>query len=148
MVLFSPRLLSLLNHMSLDRLIQLAKRTGDRLIVHDPSGENDLVIMDVDSYERLLDLETEPWERDQDEFEDDMPGDELSSWYSAADVLGGKQIIDNEIKIEDVPFASEASMDDWLQTFPVPQAHSSPLPSTWGEEPLTEDEPVFYEEPV
>ena len=40
--------------MSLDRLINLAKRTGDRLIVHDPIGGNDIVIMNVDEYEMLL----------------------------------------------------------------------------------------------
>lgn len=39
---------------SLDRLIDLAKRTGDRLIVHDPIHGRDMVIMDVDEYERMV----------------------------------------------------------------------------------------------
>lgn len=39
---------------SLDRLIALAKRTGDRLIIHDPSSGQDMVILDIDSYERLM----------------------------------------------------------------------------------------------
>src|SRR3989344_3372524 len=135
---------------ALDRLIRLAQRTGDRLIVHDPSGENDLVIMGVDSYEQLLDrqtvsadrswLEPEPWERkylaemeangadeadSTDEFAGDMPWDEPSPWYSAAEVLGEK-----------------------------PPTRLSSLPFTWGgEDPLVKedplagnDEPVFYEE--
>ena len=39
---------------SLDRLIDLAKRTGDRLIIHDPLEGRDVVILDVDEYERLV----------------------------------------------------------------------------------------------
>ncbi|GEM_PF-1597527 len=39
---------------SLDRLINLAKKTGDRLIVHNPIDNQDVVIMDLDSYEGML----------------------------------------------------------------------------------------------
>lgn len=38
----------------LERLIELARRTGDRLIIHDPSAQRDLVIMDLDQYELLV----------------------------------------------------------------------------------------------
>ena len=41
--------------MSLDRLIDLAHRTGDRLIVHNPLDNQDVVIMSVDEYEYLVD---------------------------------------------------------------------------------------------
>lgn len=41
--------------MSLDRLIDLARVTGDRLIVHNPLEKQDVVIMSVDQYENLLD---------------------------------------------------------------------------------------------
>lgn len=40
--------------MSLDRLIRLSQRTGDRLIVHNPF-EQDVVVMTVDDYERIVD---------------------------------------------------------------------------------------------
>lgn len=40
---------------SYDRFIDLAKRTGDRLIIHDPIEGHDVVVMDIDQYERLLD---------------------------------------------------------------------------------------------
>ncbi len=40
--------------MSLEQLINLAHRTGDRLIVHDPVKGRDVVILDVDEYERLI----------------------------------------------------------------------------------------------
>mgnify|MGYP006418654341 CR=1 FL=1 len=40
---------------SYDRLISLAKRTGDRLIIHDPIEGHDVVIMDIDEYEMMVD---------------------------------------------------------------------------------------------
>ena len=40
---------------SLDHLIDLAQRTGDRLIVHNPVEDRDVVIMGVDEYERIID---------------------------------------------------------------------------------------------
>ncbi|MBU2542695.1 hypothetical protein KJ785_03995 [Patescibacteria group bacterium] len=42
------------HHHSYDRLIDLAQRTGDRLIIHDPIEGRDIVIMDVDEYEKLI----------------------------------------------------------------------------------------------
>jgi hypothetical protein len=42
--------------MSLERLIRLAQKTGDKLIVHDPINERDVVLMSVDDYEALLSL--------------------------------------------------------------------------------------------
>lgn len=59
--------------MSLHHLIELARRTGDRLIVHDPVGGRDIVIMSVDAYERLLDREPETQMDDND-------GDDIWSW--------------------------------------------------------------------
>lgn len=38
---------------SLDRLINLANRTGDRLIVHDSISDSNVVLMDLDQYENL-----------------------------------------------------------------------------------------------
>jgi hypothetical protein len=56
--------------MSLYRLINLAKRAGDRLIVHDPANGNDVVIMDIDSYESLLDQAGYPDENSFDDLND------------------------------------------------------------------------------
>ena len=35
---------------SFDRLFDIARRTGDKLIVHDPHGGYDMVVMGVDKY--------------------------------------------------------------------------------------------------
>ena len=45
---YSPRMFSL------DRLIDLAQKTGDRLIIHDPVSGNDTVLLDIDTYEHLV----------------------------------------------------------------------------------------------
>ncbi|OGH78996.1 MAG: hypothetical protein A3G08_04650 [Candidatus Magasanikbacteria bacterium RIFCSPLOWO2_12_FULL_47_9b] len=47
-------------YMSLERLIDLAQRTGDRLVVHDPFNGRDIVLLDVDDYEALLDQRGAP----------------------------------------------------------------------------------------
>jgi len=43
---------------NLDRLIKLAKKSGSTLIVHDEQ-KGDMVLMDLDSYEEMLDMQEE-----------------------------------------------------------------------------------------
>ena len=38
------------------RIFDLIRRTGDRMVVMDPKGDQTFVIMDIDQYEMLLDL--------------------------------------------------------------------------------------------
>lgn len=38
----------------LRRIVELAKKSGDRIIVTDPSGNDAFVLMNLDQYERLL----------------------------------------------------------------------------------------------
>ncbi|PIZ95409.1 MAG: hypothetical protein COX81_00890 [Candidatus Magasanikbacteria bacterium CG_4_10_14_0_2_um_filter_37_12] len=42
----------------LERLIRLAKKTGDTLIIHDKDNTRDMVLMDVDQYEMMVDNDT------------------------------------------------------------------------------------------
>ena len=198
---------------SLDRLMDLAKQTGSKLIVHDPIQGRDLAILSIDEFERLVlgqkhagsdfrDLsdgemldkinhdisiwrarkdDEEEWEKEvklDEEINNESPFDpfrEIDShtpaWHSAGSVLenryGGQwdddldsddtdedeeEEIDlgsfmgaggsNEIKIEDIPFGSEQ------KTTPVPLVENKEEGGGWKEEPLLEEEPVFYEEPV
>src|SRR3989338_1446776 len=41
--------------MSLDRLIRLAQRTGDRIIIHDEFGGDDVAVLPIAEYEKLVD---------------------------------------------------------------------------------------------
>jgi hypothetical protein len=44
---------------SFRRILDLVRRTGDRMVVTDPDGEDAFVVMDIDEYEALVDLETQ-----------------------------------------------------------------------------------------
>ena len=48
------------------RILNLVKKTGDRLVVTDPNGEHAYVVMDIDDYEFLVDAGNTPF------FEDDL----------------------------------------------------------------------------
>jgi|GEM_PF-1225683 len=49
------------------RLLNLVRRTGDRLVVTDPNGEDTYVLMGLEAYENLADrlpsVEPEPWDK-------------------------------------------------------------------------------------
>lgn len=74
-------------HYSFDRLIDLVKRTGDNLIVHDPIEGRDVVIMDVDKYEELLESQECTCEHDDFNSELEDVFDEDNDWHRAGDVL-------------------------------------------------------------
>ena len=127
--------------MSLDRLINLAKRTGDRLIIHDPVNGRDLVILDIDAYERLIFGGEDSLGNEDNckEEEDEEIGE--TDWHSAGSVLsdryGGVSLVD----------------DMWKETEPTEEEMKSVADDAAQERkettvPTEPDEPVFYEEPV
>lgn len=67
---------------NLKRLMDLAKRTGDRLIVTDPEGQEPFVLMDLTAYEVLLDLQTLQAHEHADE--EDLE-DEDDDWFTGFD---------------------------------------------------------------
>ena len=106
---------------SLERLIKLAQKTGDRLIVHDEFSGRAVVILDVDTYENLFDrAEGAARPLPFPDNRENPYGDGDDTWDSVVDV------------IKDTPWG-----------FP---SEFAPQPSlNWQEDPLP-DEPVFYEE--
>lgn len=70
----------------LKRLLNLVRRTGDRLVVTDPNGEDTYVLMGLEAYEKLSDHvsppDEEPWEppRLNNDFIDDF--DNFNGKYS------------------------------------------------------------------
>lgn len=60
------------------RLLDLVRRTGDRLVVTDPNGEDTYVLMGLEAYEGLADrlpsIEPEPWDKPR-HFNDDFLDD-------------------------------------------------------------------------
>ncbi len=59
------------------RILDLVRRTGDKLVVTDPDGEQAFVVMDLDEYEILLEENglIEPYCGDEDMFGDFEPED-------------------------------------------------------------------------
>ncbi|MBU0646359.1 type II toxin-antitoxin system Phd/YefM family antitoxin [Patescibacteria group bacterium] len=56
------------------RVLDLVRRTGDRLIVTDPDGHNAYVVMDLDQYESLIDLESDYFEDELSAYSTDNSG--------------------------------------------------------------------------
>lgn len=159
---------------SLYRLIDLAKRTGDRLIVHDPENGQDTVIMSVDQYEDLVDYRPytpEPISPSTTEMQ--SAGDILHDRYSdpASYFSYGDEYVESGLPKEENFRVPEDQIQDY-ELIMAQQQHGadeevadqediviedikSNIPKVegtpdvqWEEEPLDGDEPVFYEEPV
>lgn len=151
---------------SLDRLLRLANKTGDRLIVVDSMSEEAYAVLPLDEYESLiagreLDSMFGPYDLDMDD------EDELFDWHSTADVLDDlfdPQMRDDQMRIPTFP-AETPFAEDMPPIAPV-QEDAPPLPNyedlpfddlqpvplsseesmIWDED--EGEEPVFLEEPV
>lgn len=189
--------------MSLDRLINLVKKTGDRLVVHDPINGHDIILMDIDSYEDMLfSAETDRGQMNEAELLDQInrdiaiwrakrsvddidydDSDESDDFFSSPTVThhdATQPIFDIDEPV--LPFTTDEPIDEPLPSTPKPVVSSRRSPwqsagqilesrfgqakptegaanspveykenaagNEWKEEPLTGDEPVFYEEPI
>lgn len=154
---------------SMERLVGLAQRIGGKLIVHNPLEDHDVVILDVDEYEKLVMGKEEKWEQEMalDEEIEEEPlfspsfghDSHPADWHSISDVINKKYSalggasedeldfldddVGEEIKIEDI--AKVEKKDDEPISVPFRPVGDG---IAWQEEPLASDEPVFYEEPV
>jgi len=84
------------------RILDLVRRTGDKLVVTDPDGEQAFVVMDLDEYEILLEENglIEPYCGDEDMFGDFKP-DDLDEDFLFDDVVESE--LDQEFAPEPPP---------------------------------------------
>ena len=132
--------------MSLDRLIKLAKRTGDRLIVHNPADEIDIVIMDVSEYENLLDEKKDVRGLSERELLNQINRD-IAIWR-ANDKLESEQ--EEEFSATGGPAGGwdfEDNKSDWHGVGSVIE-NMEKEEENLSKGLILDDEPVFYEEPV
>lgn len=145
--------------MSLDRLIDLAKRTGDRLIIHDPINGRDIVILGIDAYEALtlpdkgkeplFDLDFE--DKDHSHSDQDLNHND-DDWQHVGSLLEDRygpefgslqtpSLVDGLWTKDGQSVGGKGQNDE--------STHDSGK-DTYKEEgePLPGDEPIFYEEPV
>ncbi|MBU0597306.1 hypothetical protein KJ641_02790 [Patescibacteria group bacterium] len=101
--------------MSLDYLIDLANRTGDRLIVHNPIECQDVVIMSVQEYESLIDSRRSSGSMSSNQLLDQINRD-ISVWRSNREE---DEEWDRSMQLEDELWDEE--MEDFI---PEPWDHS------------------------
>lgn len=164
---------------SLDRLIKLAKKTGDRLIVHNPADGSDIVIMDIDDYETLFDeakndsavsrdvrglserqllnqinRDISIWranEQLESEEDSDVPdfAESSSDWHSAGSIIEDADLgFDGDVHHEEPELSplpemieNQVEMENNAQI-----SQKNEEKETGGL--VSDDEPVFYEEPI
>ncbi len=118
--------------MSIERLIDLARRTGDRLIVHDPAEDVDIVIMDLDSYEALIDSsQTDVFGVMSDEPAFDF--DDITADRPSEDIIFESSNVESEHRPDPVnPFETTFTPDEDAhisqEEDPVFEAPQSPSP--------------------
>lgn len=140
----------------LQRLIRLARKTGDTLVIADPSGEQSIVLMPVERYEAMVDMQDvleeslldESFEGDFVESESDV--DEAFDGYE-----GGVEDFDDEVlpvDLEEEVVPAGLPMAD-LEEAPTPAAPTriEPIGQTEAapvNEEFESEEERFYLEPV
>lgn len=141
---------------SLERLLKLARRTGDRLIVHDPTADEDIVIMSINQYEHLLDAQ-EDLETYMEDFEaiQERLGQKQSKPL-AREVVRDEQYIPEDDREYEQPVMSTPSVQvgsdaspSVLQneTMPLPDERLSPPPRIQeAVHPITEELPPLEPE--
>lgn len=122
------------------RIFALAKKTGDRVIVTDPNGEDAFVLMNLDQYERLLG-ETDVFDTQEEElYEDEMTEQDweeyekaLRDWRNG----GGMREVLEEFpeEAEEEEGEEEESGDIWEM-----MAEAGSLGETWDTEQMSDSE--------
>ncbi|MBT4120868.1 MAG: hypothetical protein HOD54_01090 [Candidatus Magasanikbacteria bacterium] len=125
-------------HYSYNRLIDLAQRTGDRLIVHNPIEDQNTVIMSVDEYEKLLDNQGNSGFRGFDvrDLSSDQMLDQINRdiaiWRSEKEE---EEEWNREITMED-EFSEESPFDPFAeQDYHPADWHNHPEDLTGGRDP-------------
>ncbi len=122
----------------MERLIGLAQKTGGKLIVHNPLEDHDVVILDVDEYEKLVLGENDyelfrPDVREMSEGELlDQINRDIATWRANKDQ---EEKWEQEIALGD-ELEDEMSFDPFAeQDFHLPEWHEEPPQSKVEEKP-------------
>lgn len=117
----------------LKRILNLVQKTGDTMIVTDPNGDDVYVVMGLDQYENL---------RNIDVFEPELEMDELEGYrqsFPQSPSAWGNMVETDEL--ETVGDVIEKNPDIWSVMKPAGEEGE-----TWDLEKISEDEAVRLEE--
>ncbi len=128
----------------MERLVGLAQKTGGKLIVHNPLEDHDVVILDVDEYEKLVLGENDffaprPDVREMSEGELlDQINRDIATWRANKDQeekWEQEMALDEELEDEELfdPFAEhDYQSAEWREEPPKPKVEEKPKqPSNW-----------------
>ena len=127
------------------RIFELIRRTGDRLVVTDPEGEETFVVMDLDDYEMLLDLGMS----DCSDFADCSDcgcGCDFQSDFEEDETFD-PGVIDEEFLFESEPVVSAAESPEKQLEQILPEIDAN-LSEETAEKDQGGEEEQFYLEPV
>ena len=128
-----------MNH-QFKRILDLVRRTGDRMIVTDPDGEETYVVMGLDQYEAILFKDKE---EDDDEEDDEMKVDWKPEDYGDLVPTEGVNRPDD---LKEAVEHDLAILEAWRdETEGSPEAVE---PTKSEKKPKSDDEDRFYLEPV
>lgn len=129
------------------RILDLVRRTGDRMVVTDPDGHHVYVVMDIDQYEALVDLEDkrlQTWATDQSQTQKSQPRiwDTMKPAGEPGETWNLSQLNPEELKELERQFSASQTE---APTQSVPPEVQKPIPS-----PVDGDfgEEQFYLEPI
>lgn len=137
---------------TLKRLLSLIEKTGDRLVITDPAGEQPFVLMGLDHYEKLVVGEWKPEVQKRDPtppqalpistaFPDNKPPKrEIPLWKAPPTSQNGPRLAQDRPRIDESPTPKPA---------PAVKPTPPPSPPPKSQAPLEpEGEEQFYLEPL
>jgi hypothetical protein len=136
------------------RLLSLIEKTGDRLVITDPAGENPYVLMGLDHYEKLVVGEWKPEVMKREPappqtlpisttFPDNKPPKrEIPLWKAPVQPQSGPRLAQDRPRTEEKPAPADPKPSEPLPTpLPTPKTAQNAVQEPEGEE-------QFYLEPL
>lgn len=121
-----------MNESSLKRLMNLARKTGDVLIITDPDGQEPIVLMNIDRYETLR--------------EDEISRIEEEDWSPAEPTMDWDKMVENDLS--EVAELSENDLEEEFEERIGPMATEPTVtPIEPAEEMVTKNVEIEAEKP-
>lgn len=131
---------------SIDRLIALTQKTGDKLVVHDSREGTEVIILPLTAYEKLIERPRAAEVLSSQELEEQINHD-IALWRAKKEQEEEPQraatLEQDAVEDSPAPITVEPSVPQMTPIPFVPQAENTPF-----QEESMADEPVFLEEPV
>jgi hypothetical protein len=127
-----------------ERLLKLSQKTGDRLIVTDPSGKEPVVILPLSEYEGLLDYKSFRRESHNEDYKE-RASEHVPEFAPQAMMKRGSEVIeDSSFEPEEETegeFDPEALEEQVMAAMVMEEPEVVPVPQVRAPEPVMEEVP-------